>query len=148
MPEINFAGVPESKEFSAAPAGDYILELVDAVDGTTRTGKNKGNPNTALQFEITDCEGDLEEFNGRRVYYYATYGEAGLPQLKAMLKAFGAEVDDSEGAEELKWDWDDLLGKKLMANLRVRPATKNPETGQEYSAKNEIKRFLVPGSEE
>lgn len=149
MPKINFAGVEDQKEFQPAPAGDYILELVDAQDGTIQSGENKGNDKSTLQFEITDCEGELEQFNGRRIYENVTYGEKALPRLKSMLKAFGAEVDDSDDAGDLEFEWDDLLGKKLMAKIRSVPKTRDKnDPSKEYPAKNAIVRYLIPGDSE
>lgn len=149
MPKITFAGVPDQKEFQPAPAGDYVLELVDAEDGEIQSGPNKGNAKTTLQFEIVDAEGELEQYNGRRIYENVTYGEKALPRLKSMLKAFGAEVDDSENAEELDFEWDALLGKKLMAKVRSVPKTRDKnDSSKEYPPKNAIVRYLIPGSEE
>ena len=149
MPKINFAGVPEPKAWKPAPSGEYILELVEAVDGITKNGPNKGDPNTALKFEIVDCEGDLEEYNGRSIYSYATYGENGLPILKSMLRAFGAEVSDDEGAEDLEWDWDDLLGQKLRARVRAVGPRRDPnDNSKEYPPKNVIQKFLYDGMSE
>jgi len=149
MPEIKFAGVPDQKAFKPAPSGDYILELVDAEDGTIQSGPNKGDEKTTLQFEIVDAEGELEEFNGRRIYDNVSYSEKALPRLKTMLKAFGAEVDDSEGAEALNFEWDDLVGKKLMAKVRSVPKSRNKDDKSiEYPPKNSIVRFLVPSAED
>jgi hypothetical protein len=149
MPEIKFAGVPDQKAFKPAPSGDYILELVDAEDGTIQSGPNKGDEKTTLQFEITDAEGELEEFNGRRIYDNVSYSEKALPRLKTMLKAFGADVPDDDSAEPLKWEWDDLIGKKLLAKVRAvgKQRDKN-DPAKEYPPKNSIVRFLVSGAED
>lgn len=149
MPKINFAGVPEPKEWKPAPSGEYILELVEATDGVTKSGPNKGDDNTALKFEIVDCEGDLEEYNGRTIYAYATYGEKSLPVVKSMLRAFGAEVSDEEGAEDLEWDWDDLLGRKLRAKIRSVGASRDKnDPSKEYPPKNVIQKYLYDGMPE
>jgi hypothetical protein len=149
MPEIKFAGVPDQKAFKPAPSGDYILELVDAEDGTVQSGENKGADKTTLQFEIADAEGELEQFNGRRIYDNVSYSEKALPRLKTMLKAFGADVPDDDSAEPLKWEWDDLIGKKLLAKVRAvgKQRDKN-DPAKEYPPKNSIVRFLVPGVED
>lgn len=149
MPKIGFANVGEPEEWTPAPTGDYILELVSAEDGTIQSGENKGNPKSSLKFEIVDCEGELEKYNGRTIFYTATYGEKALPVVKKMLRAFGAEVDDSENAEDLEWEWDDLIGQKLRVKLRSVPPRKDPrDNTREYPAKNEISRFIVEGDEE
>lgn len=150
MPKIGFAGVPDQKEFKPAPSGDYILELVDAEEGgTIQSGPNAGQPKDSLIFEIVDCEEELEEFNGRRIYETVTYGEKAMPRVKTMLKAFGVEVDDSEGAEELEFEWDELLGKKLMAKIRSVPEQPDKnDPSKRYPPKNAIVRYLVPKDEE
>jgi len=149
MPKINFAGVEDQKEFKPAPSGDYILELVDAEDGIIQSGENKGADKTTLQWEIVDCEGELEQYNGRRIYDNVSYSEKALPRLKTMLKAFGAEVDDSEGAEELEFEWDDLLGQKLRAKIRsVGKQRDKNDPSKEYPPKNTIVRFLVPNQDD
>lgn len=149
MPSINFAGVPDQKEFKPAPSGDYVLELTDYQDGTIQSGENRGKDKTSLTYEIVDAEGDLEEYNGRRIYETVTYGEKALPRIKSMLKAFGAEVDESDGADALEFEWDDLLGRRLSARVRSVPAQKDRnDSSKEYPAKNTIGRYLIPGSEE
>lgn len=149
MPSINFAGVEDQKEFVPAPAGDYVLELVDAVDGTIQSGENKGNDKSTLQFEIADADGELDQYNGRRIYENVTYGEKALPRLKSMLKAFGVEVDDSDNATDIDFEWDELLGKKLMARISSVPKQRDKnDPSKEYPAKNRIVRYIVPGAEE
>ena len=66
-----------------------------------------------------------------------------------MLRAFGAEVDDSDNADDLDWDWeeDGLIGRKVLVRLKSTPARKDNKTGQEYSARNEIARWLSDGEE-
>lgn len=148
MPRIGFAGVGEPEEWTPAPTGEYILELLEAEDTVTKGGKNPGSPMSKLKFEIVDCEGDLEKYNGRTVYFNALYDEKSLPVTKAMLRAFGAEVDDSDNAEELEWEWDDLMGRKLRAKLRSVGARKDKnDPSKEYGPKNEISRFLTDSEE-
>lgn len=142
MPELDFTGVEDQKEWQPAPAGDYILELVDAEEGLSiKSGNNIGQPLDKLQFEIVDCDDELEQYNGRRIYFNATYTEDGLRRMKTMLRAFGADVDSGP----LKFDWDELLGKKVIAHLRSVPKKpKEDSPGEWWSAKNEITRFIVP----
>jgi hypothetical protein len=148
MPKIDFAGVEDQKEFQPAPSGDYILELVDAEDGTVQSGENAGNPKTTLQWEIVDAEGDLEKFNGRRIYDNVSYSEKALPRLKTMLKAFGADPEDVDD-KEVDFEWDDFIGKKLLAKVRsVGEQPDKNDPSKRYPPKNAIVRFLVQSSEE
>lgn len=149
MPRIGFAGVGEPEEWTPAPTGEYIVELISAEDGTIQNGENKGQPKSNLKFEIVDCEGDLEKYNGRTVYNTVTYSEKALPVVKQMLRAFGANVDDSEGADEMDWEWDELLGLKVRVKLRSVPARKDKnDPTREYPAKNEIAKWLVDGDDD
>jgi hypothetical protein len=150
MPEIDFSGVGDQKVWRPAPTGDYILELVDVEEGgTIASGPNAGQPRDTLQFEIVDCEGELEEFNGRRIYENATYTKEGLPKIKSMLRAFGVVVDDSENAEPLKFEWDELLGMKLMANVRsVGERRDKNDPSKTYQARNSISQYIIPKTEE
>jgi hypothetical protein len=149
VPKIDFAGVGEPEEWTPAPSGEYVLQLIEAEDGEIQSGPNKGNEKSSLKFEIVDCEGELEKFNGRQVYYTATYGEKALPVVKSMLRAFGAKVPDEEGAEPLEWDWDELIGQKLRARLRSVGARKDKnDPTREYPPKNEISRFLLSEDDE
>ena len=145
MPKIDFTDVGEPEEWTPAPTGDYTLQLIDTVDGETKSGDNKGNPNTQLKFEIVDCEGELEKYNGRTIYNYATYGEKGLPVLKKMLRAFGVDTEDGE----LEWDWEELIGLKIRARLRSVPSRpKQGSPGEFWPAKNEISRFIAEDDKE
>lgn len=145
MPEIDFTNVGEPEEWTPAPSGDYILELVDAEDTVTKGGKAPGSEMSKLKFEIVDCEGYLEKYNGRTVWFNALYDEKSLPVTRKMLQAFGVEIDEGQ---PMKWDWDELLGQKLHAKLRSVGARKDKnDPSKEYGPKNEISRFLVEDSE-
>jgi hypothetical protein len=145
MPSIDFTDVGEPEEWTPAPTGEYVLQLLEAEDTVTKGGKNPGSPMSKLKFEITQCEGDLDKYNGRTVWFNALYDEKSLPVTKKMLQAFG--VDIKEG-ESLEWDWDELIGLSLNAKLRSVPARKDKnDPTKEYGPKNEISRFLVDNEE-
>jgi hypothetical protein len=148
MPSIDFTDVGEPEEWTPAPSGVYILELLEAedVEGGIKSGPNKGKDITKLKFEIVDCEGDLEKYNGRTIYSNTTYGEKALPIVKQMLRAFGVEIEEGKPME---WDWDELIGAKLQARLRSVPPRKDKnDPSREYPAKNEISRFIVPDDDD
>ena len=146
MPSIDFTDVGEPEEWTPAPSGEYILELIDAEETVTQGGKNPGTPMSKLKFEIVDCEGELEKYNGRTIYNYAVESKDSLPVIKQMLRAFGAEVPESG---ELTWDWDELIGTKVRAKLRSVPPRKDPkDPTREFSARNEISKWIVPDSDE
>jgi len=145
MPSVDFTDVGEPEEWTPAPAGDYILQLIEAEDTVTKGGKNPGSDMSKLKFEITDCDGDLEKYNGRTIYFNALYDEKSLPVTKKMLQAFGVDMEEGK---PLDWEWDELIGLKLKAKLRpvgTRKDKKDPT--KEYGPKNEISRFLVDNEE-
>lgn len=145
MPSIDFTDVGEPEEWTPAPSGEYILQLLEAEDTVTKGGKAPGSDMSKLKFEITQCEGDLEKYNGRTVYFNALYDERSLPVTKKMLQAFGVEIEEGK---PLEWDWDELIGLSLRARLRSVPARKDPrDPTREYGPKNEISRFLTEDSE-
>lgn len=144
MREIDFTDVGEPEEWTPAPPGDYILQLMEVEETTVQSGDNIGAPRDNLKFEIVDCEGELEKYNGRTIYFNAMYSAKSLPIVKKMLQAFGAEVPEGP----MKFDWEELIGLKLQANLKSTPARKDNKTGKDYSARNEIRRFIVPDEKE
>ena len=147
MPSIDFTDVGEPEEWTPAPTGEYILELLEFEETVTKGGKNPGSPMTKLKFEIVDCEGDLEKYNGRTVWSNAVETKDSLPVIKQMLRAFGVPAEELE--KELTWDWDELLGQKVLVKLRSVPARKNhKDPTQEFSAKNEISRWIVQDDNE
>lgn len=146
MPSIDFSDVGEPEVWTPAPPGEYILELLEFEETTTKGGKNPGSPMTKLKFEITDCDGELEKYNGRTIWNNAVETKDSLPVLKQMLRAFGAEIPENQ---PLEWEWDELVGSKVRVLLRSVPARKDKNDPTiEYSAKNEIKRWIVPGDDD
>lgn len=145
MPSIDFTDVGEPEEWTPAPAGEYILELVDAEDTVTKGGKAPGSDMSKLKFEIVDCDGDLEKYNGRTIWFNALYDEKSLPVTKKMLQAFGVEFEEGK---PLDWEWDELIGMKLHVKLRSVPARKDKnDKTREYPPKNEIQRFIIDTDE-
>lgn len=147
MPSIDFSDVGEPEEWTPAPPGEYILELLEFEETVTKGGQNKGTPMTKLKFEIVDCEGELEKYNGRTIWNNAVETEKSLPVIKQMLRAFGVPAEELE--KPLDWEWDELVGQKVQVVLKSVPARKDRnDPSIEYSAKNEIKRWIIPGDDE
>lgn len=143
MPTLNFAGVPDQKSFEPIPAGKYILTLMEYKEGTVTgdTSKNKGATKYDFTFEVSDNEED--KYNGRKVFDNVTLVESSLWRLKAMLKAFGLDIPE-EG--DFDFDFDELIGEQLEADVRVQPARKVGD--KEYGAKNAIRQFIIPEAAE
>lgn len=145
MPKLNFAGVPDQKSFDPAPAGEYELELTDYKEDEVRSGDNAGATMYKLTWEIKDDAND--KVDGKKVFDNQTYTEKAMFRVKAMLKAFGYEVPDDDGADDVDFEYDDLLGQKLRARLSVQPESKDKVSGRMYAAKNQIAKYIIPGDE-
>ena len=143
--KLNFAGVEDQKSFRPAPAGVYTLELTDYKEDTVKNGDNKGATLLKFTYEIRSED---EALDGKKVWDNATVTKKAMFRIKAMIKAFGVEVDDSENADDVEVEWDDFLGESLVARLSLVPATKDPNTGREYAAKNSIAKFIIDGEED
>jgi hypothetical protein len=143
--KVNFAGVPDQKSFEPVPAGRYMLELSDYIEDEVSQGENEGQPLYKLTWEVLS---DDEDLNGRKIWDNLTIMDTTLWRLKAMLKGFGFVIDDSEDAEELAFEFDELLGKTLEAQVSISPKRKNKRTGEEYQPRNKISKFIIPGEDD
>lgn len=146
MPKLNFAGVPDQLDFKPAPAGVYTLELTDFKERAVQNGPNKGASMFSLTFEIRDENDD--KLDGRKVWDNQVFTEKSMFRIKGMLKALGYDIPDGDDAEDVDFEYDDLLGQTLRVRLGVQNATKDPESGKEYPAKNTIAKFLMPDEED
>jgi Protein of unknown function (DUF669) len=143
--KVNFAGVPDQTKFEPVPAGIYTLLLDNVVDSEVSQGDNAGEPMFKLTWEIQSEDEDLQ---GKKVFDNLVLVQNSLWRLKAMMKAFGFEIDDSEGADDIEFEFEELLGKELQARLSVSAKQKDRKTGNEYPAKNKIAKFIIPGEDE
>lgn len=142
MPSVSFAGVEDQKDFTPAPAGVYVLKFTDYKEKEVQSGDNKGAEMYALTFEIVSED---EDVNGKKVFDNQVYVKKAMFRVKAFLKAQGYEIDDSDGAEELNFEYSELLGNQLYARVTVQPESKDKVTGRVYPAKNQIAKFLIQG---
>jgi hypothetical protein len=146
MPKLNFAGVEDQKDFTPLPAGVYTVELVNATEATIKNGANAGATRYALTWEVRDDSDP--KIDGRKVWDNQMFTEKAMFRVKGMLKAYGFEVPDTDDAEDVEFEYDDLLGVPIKVRLKVTNASKDPETGREYPAKNEIQKYIVPGADD
>jgi hypothetical protein len=135
---VNFAGVPDQKSFDPVPAGEYELELQDYKESTVKSESSANYGATKFDFTYEIVNNDEEKYNGRKIFDNVTITENSLWRLKAMLKAFGAEVPEDG---EIEVDFDDLLGESLIAKVGVQNARKVGD--QEYPARNRINQFII-----
>jgi hypothetical protein len=139
---VNFAGVPDQKSFEPVPAGEYRLSLQDYKEGTVKSESSENYGATKFDFTYEIVDNENEKYNGRKIFDNVTITENSLWRLKAMLKAFGAEVPEDG---EIEVDFDDLLGEELDAKVGIQPARK--VGAQEYAARNRINQFIIADDE-
>lgn len=145
--KLNFAGVPDQKDFAPAPPGVYTLRVVDYKITTAKSGENAGATMIQWTHEIVD-EGENSKVDGKRVWDNTMLTQKAYFRMKAFLKALGFDLDDSDNADDLEFDPSSVVGDTFVARLKVEPENKDPKTGKTYSAKNSISKFIVPGDED
>jgi hypothetical protein len=147
---INFVDVPEQKNFDVLPSGTYVCTISNL---STRYASEKSqNPGALIlrwEFEVT--QGD---YVNRKLFDNQTCAESALWKVKAMLDAIGIDTDtlsyDSddkqfsfigEDGDEQELDMEELIGQTLELKVGVRPARKDPNTGQDYDKQNRVNSF-------
>lgn len=134
--EVDFAGVGDG-DFKPIPAGEYEMELARVnTSQVKKPGKNKGKSIYRLMFKVTE---NNDEHVGRTVWTNYVHTDESRWVLKAMLRAWGVEPPESG---PVRVNFDDYMGVELRARVKVTPASKNEETGDEYEAKNDIAKFV------
>lgn len=153
MARINFADVPDQKNFEPLPAGNYTATISNVQ--RRQAGDNARNPgalNLRWEFEIVQND----EYDGRKVFDNQTCVSNSLWKVKALLNGLNLDTstltfDDEEqefyflgddGAEE-QLDLDELVGSILDIKVGVRPAGTDPNTGRAYDKQNRVNGFYV-----
>lgn len=79
---------------------------------------------------------------GRHIFVTLTFKRGGDFMLRQLIEACGQGEDwmliDNEGVSH----WNDLKDAEVMGVVVIQPERKDPNTGQIYNAKNEVKKFL------
>lgn len=133
---IDFTGVQGQKEFTPIPAGKYDITVSDYKMGqASENAKNPGAP--TISWELTVEGGD---YDGRKVWENMTIVENSLWRLKAFLQACGFDVEG-----EIDFDPDEVLNCELAAKIGIQKGRKNPETGEEYDPRNQVRAFYPRG---
>ncbi|SRR5258706_4541048 len=133
--KVNLADV-EQKDFDPIPAGRYHFKITD---GEIReAGPQAKNPGSEyVNWELTVQEG---EFTDRKVWTNTSFLANSLWRVQQLLAATGKYTEDQLSGE-LDFEIEDLIGCDVIADVKLKPET------SEYSASNDIKKFLPVGTE-
>lgn len=132
---IDFTGVEGQQTFEPIPAGKYHVRVTDYRQGeASENAKNPGAPTISWELTLTE---ENEKYEGRKVWENMTIVEASLWRLKAFLEACGFDVSG-----EIDFDPDEVVNSELIAKVGIQKGRKNPETGEEYEPRNQVKQFL------
>ena len=130
---IDFTDVQGQMAFEPIPAGKYKVTVSDYKQGeASAAAKNPGAP--TISWQLTVAEG---EYEGRTIWENMTIVENSLWRLKAFLTACGFDVSG-----EIDFDPDEVLNSELVARVAIQKGRKNPETGEEYDPRNQVKAFF------
>jgi hypothetical protein len=134
---VDFTDVEGQKEFTPIPPSrqDVIVSDFDTGE-VSQNSKNAGAAKLSIEFTVQG--GD---FDGRRIWDTFVVIPTTLWKLKAFLTAIGEDTDG-----ELDITPEDYVGKELNVKLAIQPARKNPETGDEYPARNNVKAYYPAGN--
>jgi hypothetical protein len=146
--KIDFTDVEGQQTFDPIPAGKYIVEVTDYREGTAKdTAKNPGAATVSWQLTVeslsngdthlTNREGKEIKVEGRTVWENMTLVENSFWRLKAFLAACGFDVEG-----EIDFNPDEVLNSRLVAKVAVQRGRKNPETGEEYDPRNQVKSWF------
>ena len=130
---VNFSEKEASSEARSAellPRGDYHVCLTDIEYREVREGKNAEKPYWNLEFTIQS--GPHEN---RKVWTNCMLFEPALYTFAQLMKACGYDIEAGEFDVP---DPDELVGTELVAVVKVKPKSKNKQTGEEYEARNEV----------
>ena len=104
----DFTGVKEMGDFSPAPKGTYVLEILEAKEGKSQAGDNMVNVKTQI------AQGP---FTGKWVWHKVTFISAGNPGAgfsKHFVKTIGQPYEGNVNINPAHW-----VGKRFEADLDV-----------------------------
>jgi hypothetical protein len=134
--------IPNAPKLGDMPKGEPLPEAlyhlrVDKVEfkKTGPNSKKPGSPMAEVQLTVFG-PAEVEEFHGRKVFENFMLSGEGMFRTRQFLEAAGAAEDF------VLEDTDQLLGMEVGAVVQVEPSRRDPETGQEYSARNKVQRYL------
>jgi hypothetical protein len=114
------------------PEGTYSLRC-DKAD--YKESKEKKRPMAECMFTIFGPP-EAEQYHGRKIFDNLMLSGDGLFRLRSLLEASG---EDDDFVFE---DTDQLVGREVAATIGVEPERKDPVSGQVYTARNKVTRYL------
>lgn len=114
------------------PEGVYYLRCDKA---TFKTSK-KGQPMVEAQLTVFGPE-EAEQYHGRKVFEIFMLAGDGAFRVRQFFEAAGENEDF-----QLE-DTDQFLTREVAAVVGIEKERKDPDTGQEYSARNRISRYMA-----
>lgn len=164
MARIRFKGSEEDEttaqgggggDFSAAPRGVYMLQVVDHSEGAvTQGGKNPGTPITKLVLEIADD--DERGAFGKKVWHNVVWIPRGKGEKPAgghgiavhFLHSLSPGVAAPQG-DVFDFDESDFQGQEFRALLEVDTYDKEGADGRVYTnEKNVVREIFGPNNPE
>lgn len=125
------------------PAGNYLVAVTDGSLAQSKSTKNAGKPYYSLTLTVQDGK-----YAGRNIYTNVMCFDGALYSIVQMLKALDVpfqgqtfHVPDHEEMEIPELDW--FLGKEFVVQVKITPARKDPATGKEYDARNDVKGWMA-----
>ncbi|MFH1680734.1 MAG: DUF669 domain-containing protein [Candidatus Eisenbacteria bacterium] len=105
MKRIDFRQVANVDEYAPVPQGQYLVEIEEAEEDTTRNGDER----ITLRLRVLDGE-----HAGAAIFDRIYFSPRALPRLKHLLGAVGVDTDqDLEVGPEL------LKGKRCLVDVTV-----------------------------
>jgi hypothetical protein len=129
--------IPNPPRLGDMPKGEPVPEGIYHIRCDAagyKESRQKATPMAECTFTIFGPE-DAEPFHGRKLFENMMLAGEGMFKTRQFLSATGE--DDDYVLE----DTDSLVGRECAAVVVVQKERKDPETGQVFDPRNQIKRF-------
>lgn len=116
MPKVNFTQVPDSQNFSPMPEGNYLMEVTDVEEKTTKNG------DVMFRMKLEVVRG---EYRSRCVFDNLTFNEKGMKRVKLVCNRLGIDTDqdiDLDITPEI------LIGRSALVTLTINDYEANDGT--------------------
>jgi len=130
--------IPNAPKLGDMPKGEPVPEGIYHIrcdKATYKTSKEKGLPMAEVQLTIFGPD-EAEQHHGRKLFENLMLSGEGMFRTRQLLEAAGNDEDF------VLEDTDQLVGIECAAVVQVEKERKDPESGQVYSARNKVARFM------